>query len=87
MMKEITFFMKPSCPYCKEAYGFIDEMYKKDPSLKEIKINEIDEDKESELAAKYDYYYVPTFYVGGEKIHEGMSTLEDIEKVFSAARA
>lgn len=86
-MKDITMFMKADCPFCKEAFDYMEELYKKDPSYREIKVTVIDEVKEEELAAKYDYYYVPTFYVGDVKAHEGMITLEDVERVFSEARA
>ena len=30
-----------------------------------------EESEEPEVADKYDYYYVPTFYLDGEKAHEG----------------
>ena len=36
-------------------------------------------------AAKFDYFYVPTFYVGTEKLHEGVPSKEAIERVFAAA--
>ena len=45
----------------------------------------IDEKKEPEVADKYDYYYVPTFFVGSEKIAEGVPTEEGVEKAFSTA--
>ena len=45
----------------------------------------IDERKDPETADKYDYYYVPCFFVGDEKIAEGVPTEENIEKAFAAA--
>ena len=47
----------------------------------------IDEKKQPDVAAKYDYYYVPTFFVDGEKVHEGHAEKADVEKVFKAALA
>ena len=45
----------------------------------------IDEKKEPAVADKYDYYYVPTFFAGDEKIAEGVPTKEGVEKAFRAA--
>ena len=38
-----------------------------------------------DLADSYDYFYVPTYYVGGEKVHEGHAEREDVEKVLRLA--
>ncbi|MCL2498186.1 MAG: hypothetical protein FWF06_06200 [Symbiobacteriaceae bacterium] len=48
-------------------------------------ITTIDEQKEPQLADSYDYYYVPTYFVGGEKLHEGVATKEKLEAVLRAA--
>ena len=45
----------------------------------------IDEGREPALAEQYDYYYVPTFYVGGEKVHEGHAEKADVERVLRLA--
>ncbi len=42
----------------------------------------IEESQQAELANSYDYYYVPTFYLGDEKLHEGAMTEEDVQSVF-----
>ena len=31
----------------------------------------IEESEQPEVADAFDYYYVPTFYVDGVKVHEG----------------
>lgn len=31
----------------------------------------VDERAEADYADSFDYYYVPCYYVGGEKVHEG----------------
>ena len=84
-MQEITMFHMKTCPYCVKAKGFIETLLQENPKYGEIKINYIDEQVEVELANSYDYYYVPTFYVNGEKLHEGAATLEDVREVFKAA--
>jgi hypothetical protein len=45
----------------------------------------IEETEEKGYADAHDYYYVPTFYVGGVKIFEGSPRKDDIEAVLRAA--
>ena len=84
-MKEITMFMFEGCPHCKKARQMMDQLKAAHPEYQAVPFRMIDEKKEPDVAAAYDYYYVPTFYVGGEKLHEGTVTTEDVEKVFQAA--
>ena len=85
-MKEITMFMFDECPHCQLALRFLDELLDQ-PEYKDLVIKQINERKESELADQYDYYYVPTFYVGDEKVHEGHAEMEDVKKVLDLALA
>ena len=78
-------FMTETCPHCKKAFTLMEEICGEHPEYKTVKIEKIDEKKEADYAAKFDYYYIPTFYVDGVKIHEGSPTKEAIEKVFSEA--
>ena len=84
-MKKIKMFMMASCPYCKEALRWMDELCKEDKKYEAIEIEIIDERVQPEIADQYDYYYVPTYYVGGKKLHEGAASLEKIRRVFDAA--
>ncbi len=86
-MKKITMFMFPSCPHCRLALKCIDELKAAHPEYASIPFEMIDERKHPEIAEKYDYYYVPTFYVGETKVHEGHAESDDVEKVFKAAIA
>ena len=45
----------------------------------------IDELAEPEVADRYDYYYVPTFYVGDKKVHEGGIMPDEVEAVLRMA--
>ena len=45
----------------------------------------VDEDREADYAAQFDYYYVPCYYVDGVKVHEGHAEKEDVAAVFQAA--
>ena len=55
------------------------------PELEDIEIELIEESQHPEIADQYDYYYVPTFYVGDEKVHEGGIYPEEIEGVLRRA--
>ncbi len=70
-MKKIMMFIQPRCPFCVKALKYIDEAKAANPELSQIEIEIHDELKEAEFADKFDYYYVPTFYIGEEKVHEG----------------
>ena len=84
-MKKITMFTMASCPYCKEARKWMDEVIKSDIKYAETPLTIIDEVEEPEVAAKFDYYYVPTYYIGDEKVHEGAATFGIVKKVFDGA--
>ena len=84
-MKKITMFIMGSCPHCKAALKWMDELYAINPAYKNLEIEIIDEGKHPEIADKYDYYYVPAYYVDGEKLHEGVASTEKIQRVFDAA--
>ena len=86
-MKKITMFMFASCPHCKLALKCQDELKAAHPEYAAVPFEMIDERKQPDVAEKYDYYYVPTFYVDGEKVHEGHAEMADVEKVFQAALA
>ena len=78
-------FFIDSCPYCKAAANCIDQLCEENSGYKSLVIEKIDENVHPDIAEKYDYYYVPAFYVDGEKLHEGAASLEKIRGVFDAA--
>ena len=84
-MKKITMFTMASCPYCQRARKWMDEILESDAKYKEIPLTVIDETEEPGLAAKFDYYYVPTYYIGDKKVHEGAASFEIVKKVFDGA--
>ena len=79
--------MLSGCPHCKRANAMIDELISENPKYAEIAIKRVDEEEEKEFAASLDYYYVPTFYVDGQKLHEGVPTKEKIQAVLDAELA
>ena len=75
-------FILQHCPHCERALKWMNELYQENNLYKTINIDIIDEEKESELANEYDYYYVPSFFDGNKKLHEGVASKEIIKKIF-----
>jgi glutaredoxin len=69
-MKKITMFYQERCPFCRRAFQYIDELKNENPAFKDIEIETIEETLHPDIADQYDYYYVPTFYIDGKKVHE-----------------
>ena len=83
-MKQIKLFYLKDCPFCKKAFSYIDSLKKQD-MYKDISIELIEESEQPELANRFDYYYVPTFYIDGEKVHEGGIFPNEVEELFKKA--
>ena len=66
-MKEVLLFKLTYCPHCMMALRFQEELLAEHPEWRDIPVRVIDEAQEAALADTYDYYYVPTYYVGGER--------------------
>lgn len=84
-MKKIRLFFFESCPYCRKAIVWLEELMAENPEYAKIEIERIDEKLNPETADKFDYYYVPTFFVGDEKLHEGAATKEKVRAVLESA--
>jgi len=79
---KLTLFILRDCPFCKRALKYIDELKEEHPEFKSIELDIIDEQEQKALADSYDYYYVPTFYLGGKKLHEGGIYKNEVEDLF-----
>lgn len=84
-MKELTFFYLKTCPYCRQADSFINELILENPEFAKIKINKIEETENPQIANSYDYYYVPSFWIGQDKLHEGTITKDAMRRVLNLA--
>jgi glutaredoxin len=84
-MKEVKLFYLRECPFCKKAFRYIQQAKEKHPELAQIEIELIEESEQVEVANSYDYYYVPTFYVAGEKVHEGGIFPDEVEQILRQA--
>ena len=84
-MKNVIMFHFLGCPYCRAAENWIREVVSEHPELGQVPIEKIDENRHPEIADRYDYWYVPTFYVDGKKLHEGSLTKPKLKEVLDAA--
>lgn len=69
-MKKVTLFYMVGCPYCNNARKAVEELKREDEWCAQVDIEWIDERKESALAEQYDYYYVPSIFLGKTKLYE-----------------
>lgn len=69
-MKEVLMFYLESCGYCDKARRALEELYAQNPAYRRIPLKRIEESEQPELADRYDYYAVPSFFVDGRKIFE-----------------
>lgn len=84
-MKEVRMFMFESCPHCQKALKIISALIGSYKRYGNVPFAMTDEKKDPAEADRYDYYYVPTFYVDGVKVHEGSVKEQDIRRVFEIA--
>jgi glutaredoxin len=77
--------MLSGCPYCRQARAWMEEICDENPEYKKIEVEMIDEAIHRDIAAKYDYFLVPTYYVGEKKVHEGAASKEKVKKVYELA--
>lgn len=87
MAKKVEMFIQQTCPHCIRARKYLDELKSENPEYNSVDIEMIDELADPRRADQYDYWYVPTFYVDGEKLHEGTATKSDVENVLKKALA
>ena len=83
--KEIELFYLPSCPYCKQALQWLEELKREDQRYSSVQVKLIDERMQKELADSRDYYLVPTFFVGGKKVHEGVASKPIVARALDLA--
>lgn len=84
-MKAVKLFYLRNCPFCKRALEYIGTLKKEHPELSDVEIEMIEESERPDIADKFDYYYVPTFYMDGCKVHEGGIYYEEVEKILRSA--
>ena len=84
-MHQLTLFYLKNCPFCKKALRYIDEAKAAHPELAAVDIELIEESERPDVANRYDYYYVPAFFLEREKLHEGGILPEEVEPLLRKA--
>lgn len=84
-MKDVLMMVMTGCPHCRRARELMAELCDRHPEFRAVKVREVDETVDPDFAATLDYYYVPTFFVGGQKLHEGVPSEAALEAVYRAA--
>ncbi|MBE6210067.1 MAG: thioredoxin [Rikenellaceae bacterium] len=84
-MKTVKLFYLRNCPFCKKALRYIDELKSTHPELRAVEIEMIEESEEPDVAERYDYHYVPTFYLNETKVHEGGIYADEVEQILRKA--
>ncbi len=79
-MKALKIFYLEGCPYCRKAALALKELQAENPAYLHVKIQWIEETSAPALAGNYDYYYVPSIFLGEEKLYE-CSPGDDSDKI------
>ena len=69
-MKDVLMFYLDSCGYCDKARRALEELFAPEPAYRQIPLTRIEESEQPALADTYDYYAVPSFFIGKEKLFE-----------------
>lgn len=69
-MKDVLMFHLYDCGYCRKAMLALEELMAENPAYRAVPLTKIEETEQPAMAEAYNYYAVPTFYVGGEKVFE-----------------
>jgi len=84
-MKPVIMFVTEWCPYCRKALTWMEAIKNQNPEYAGIDIKIIDEELKPDIAKQYNYYYVPTYYIDGIKVHEGVASKNIILDIFEKA--
>ncbi|WP_301861171.1 glutaredoxin [uncultured Megasphaera sp.] len=69
-MKEITAFYLNGCPYCKGAREAVQELIAENPAYGTVPVMWYEESEQPEAVQGHSYYYVPSLFIGKEKLYE-----------------
>ncbi len=69
-MKEITAFYLNGCPYCRNARLAIQELISEDSRYASVPVCWYEETEHPEAVKGHAYYYVPSLFIGAEKLYE-----------------
>ena len=86
-MEDFRLFILPDCPYCRRVLTWQEELLAAQPLYRPLAPRIVDESRQKELTQGFDYYYVPCYFLDGEKLAEGVLSREQVEEVFRRAWA
>ena len=69
-MKTITAFYLYECPYCRNAKAALQELVQEDPEYGKVSVEWFEETEHPELLSGHPHYYVPSLFIGSEKLYE-----------------
>jgi glutaredoxin len=86
-MKPITAFYLTHCPYCRNAKAALEELITENQVYGTVPITWYEESENPDAVKGHTYYYVPSLFIGHEKLYEAQpgQTYEEIKKHVKAA--
>ena len=84
-MKDVLMMVLKGCPHCRRAMEMIEELKEEREEYRRVRIRVVEEREDPALADSLDYYYVPCFFVDGQKRMEGVPDREAVEAVLREA--
>ncbi len=83
-MRSLQIFYQKNCPHCQKAFKFIEELKEEKDIYRLIEPRLVEETLEVDYAEMFDYFLVPTFYIDELKVHEGVVSKEQMQKILDA---
>ncbi len=69
-MRELTLFHLTDCPYCRNARAALEQLRQEDSRYARVPVTWIEESQAPEVCRQYDYWYVPSVFLGERKLYE-----------------
>ena len=69
-MKNVTILHLNGCPYCRSARRALQALAAESPAYAAVPVEWVEETEQPERTQGLDYWYVPSVFVGGEKLYE-----------------
>ena len=85
-MAAVTIFYQTFCPYCRMAKRAVEALRAESPACAAVDITWVEETRHRALADRYDYWYVPSVYLGEEKLYEA-DPAQGYEEIKAGLRA
>ena len=75
------------CPYCKGAKEALAELIEENPAYRQVAVDWYEESDHPEVVQGHSYYYVPSMFIGAEKLYEAQpgQSYDDIKAHVKAA--